>query len=77
MKHIKYLLLSTVVLGFTACNDVEDVLEANGETVETTVLPELNAGDLDFSNYIAVGPSFTAGVTDGSLYLSRSRKFLA
>ena len=52
MKHIKYLLLSTVVLGFTACNDVEDVLEANGETVETTVLPELNAGDLDFSNIL-------------------------
>jgi len=70
MKHIKYLLLSTVVLGFTACNDVEDVLEANGETVETTVLPELNAGDLDFSNYIAVGPSFSAGVTDGSLFLA-------
>tara|TARA_B110000046_G_scaffold179472_1_gene208768 strand:+ start:3255 stop:4784 length:1530 start_codon:yes stop_codon:yes gene_type:complete len=70
MKHIKYILLSAVVLGFTACNDVEDVLEANGETTETTMLPELNAGDLDFSNYIAVGPSFSAGVTDGSLFLA-------
>lgn len=70
MKHIKYILLSAVVLGVTACNDVEDVLEDNGVTVETTMLPELNAGDLDFSNYIAVGPSFSAGVTDGSLFLA-------
>jgi len=70
MKHIKYILLSAVVLGFTACNDVEDVLEANGVSVETTTLPELNAGDLDFSNYIAVGPSFSAGVSDGTLFLA-------
>ena len=70
MKHIKYILLSAVVLGVTACNDVEDVLEDNGVTVETTMLPELNAGGLDFSNYIAVGPSFSAGVTDGSLFLA-------
>ena len=70
MKHIKYILLSAVVLGFTACNDVEDVLEENGVAVETTMLPELNAGELDFSNYVAVGPSFSAGVTDGSLFLA-------
>ena len=38
MKHIKYILLSAVVLGFTACNDVEDVLEANGVSVDTTTL---------------------------------------
>jgi lysophospholipase L1-like esterase len=70
MKHIKYILLSAVVLGFTACNDVEDVLEANGETTETTMLPELNAGGLDFSNYIALGNSLTAGVTDNSLFIA-------
>ena len=68
MKHIKYLLLSTVVLGFTACNDVEDVLEANGETVETETPIALTAGDLDLSNYVAVGPSFTAGYTDGAVF---------
>lgn len=70
MKHIKYLVLSAVVLGFTACNDVEDVLADNGVSVETTTLPELNAGELDFSNYIAVGPSFSAGVSDGSVFLA-------
>lgn len=70
MKHIKYILLSAVVLGFTACNDVEDVLEANGETVETTILPALNAGGLDFSNYVALGNSLTAGVTDNSLFIA-------
>ena len=69
MKHIKYILLSAVVLGFTACNDVEDVLEDNGALVETTVLPELNAGDLDFSNYVALGNSLTAGVTDNGLFV--------
>ena len=70
MKHIKYILLSAVVLGFTACNDVEDVLEANGVAVESTVLPELNAGDLDFSNYVALGNSLTAGVTDNALFIA-------
>lgn len=68
MKHIKYLLLSAVVLGFTACNDVEDVLEANGESEETTMLPELTAGDLDFSNYVALGASFSSGFSDGAVF---------
>ena len=68
MKHIKYILLSAVVLGFTACNEVEDVLEDNGVVVETTTLPELNAGDLDFSTYVALGPSFTTGYTDGAVF---------
>ena len=68
MKHIKYLLLSTVVLGFTACNDVEDVLKDNGVFVETETPVALTAGDLDLSNYVAVGPSFTAGYTDGAVF---------
>ena len=70
MKHIKYILLSAVVLGFTACNDVEDVLEANGESVETTTLPELNAGGLDLSNYVAIGASLSSGYTDGALFIA-------
>ena len=68
MKHIKYLLLSTVVLGFTACNDVEDVLKDNGVFVETETPIVLTAGDLDLSNYVAIGPSFTAGYTDGAVF---------
>ena len=68
MKHIKYLLLSTVVLGFTACNDVEDVLDANGVLVETTAPTTLSAGSLDLSNYVAIGPSFTAGYSDGAVF---------
>ena len=68
MKHIKYLLLSTVVLGFTACNDVEDVLKDNGVFVETETPVALTAGDLDLSNYVAIGPSFTAGYTDGAVF---------
>ena len=74
MKHIKYILLSAVVLGFTACNDVEDVLEANGETTETTMLPELNAGGLDFSTYVALGASYTAGYSDGAVFKAAQEK---
>jgi|TARA_B110000114_G_scaffold16454_1_gene15891 hypothetical protein len=68
MKHIKYILLSAVVLGFTACNDVEDVLKDNGVFVETETPVALTAGDLDLSNYVAIGPSFTAGYTDGAVF---------
>ncbi len=66
MKNIKYILLLIVVTAFVACNDIEDVnLE---EVEEVSVLPELTAGTADFSNYIAVGASFTAGFTDGALF---------
>jgi len=57
MKKIKYIVLLLVVFtAFIACNDIEDVL------------PELTEGSVDFSNYIAIGASFTAGFTDGSLF---------
>lgn len=66
MKNIKYILLLIVFTAFMACNDIEDVdLE---EVEEVLVLPELNAGMADFSNYVAVGASFTAGFTDGALF---------
>jgi len=70
MKHIKYLVLSAVVLGFTACNDVEDVLADNGVSVETTTLPELTSGSADFSNYVALGASLSSGYTDGALFIA-------
>ncbi len=64
MKNIKYILLIAFLAAFIACNDEEDF-----STVEEAVeLPELTAGSADFSNYVAVGASFTAGYTDGALF---------
>ena len=67
MKNIKYLLLSTILIGFTSCNEMEDV-DINAE--EMVIIPELTAGSADFSNYVAIGASFTAGFTDGGLFIA-------
>jgi len=56
------------ILGFIACNDPEDVNRIKEE--EIIVLPELTVGTADFSNYVAVGASFTSGFTDGGLFKS-------
>ncbi|MCK0123013.1 G-D-S-L family lipolytic protein [Gelidibacter sp. F2691] len=64
MKNIKYLLLSAVLVGFTACSDDEYDYNPAPEP-----LPELTAGSVDFSKYVAVGASFSAGYTDNALFL--------
>jgi hypothetical protein len=61
---IKYIWLLIILLGFTACNDIEDV-DRIEEEIE---LPELTAGTANFSNYVAIGASFTAGFTDNALF---------
>lgn len=68
MKNIKYILLSTILIGFTACNDIEDV-DLN-PIEEAEALPVLTAGSADFSNYVAIGASFTAGFTDNALFVA-------
>jgi len=69
MKQIimktKYIWLLAVLLGFTACNNDDDSSSSMDE-----VLPTLTAGEADFSNYIAVGASFTAGFTDNALFIA-------
>jgi len=59
---IKYLLLSLVVITFTAC--IDDDLEAPGvnEAVEIT------SGNTDFSRMVAMGATMTAGYTDAALF---------
>lgn len=52
------------MLGFISCNDIEDVDRLEAETD----LPELVAGSADFSTYVAIGASFTAGYTDNALF---------
>ncbi|MFP4844774.1 G-D-S-L family lipolytic protein [Winogradskyella sp. PE311] len=70
MKKLKYITLSLLTLGLLACENelVEDLRERNNPTEEP--LPELTSGTADFSNYVALGPSFTAGFTDGGLFIA-------
>lgn len=59
---LKYLFSSALLIGLFACDDVESPLP------EDPVLPELSSGTVNVSNYVALGASFTAGFTDGSLF---------
>ncbi len=68
--NTKYIWLSIVLLGFTACNDIEDVLDDNNVNISTSNLPELTSGSADFSNYISLGNSLTAGFTDNALFIA-------
>ena len=70
MKNIKYIALSLLVSVLFSCeNDELDALRNQGND-DNGPLPELTSGGLDFSNYIAVGPSFSAGQSDGSVFLA-------
>jgi hypothetical protein len=66
MKTIKYILLSVILIGFTACNDEEDFVD---EPIQEE-LPELTSGSADFSNYVSLGNSLTAGFTDAALFIA-------
>ncbi|GAA3600432.1 G-D-S-L family lipolytic protein [Flavivirga amylovorans] len=60
--NIRYIYLFVLALGFFACDEDDKILP------EEVILPELTAGTADFSNYVAVGASFTSGFTDGGLF---------
>ena len=60
----KYIWLLAGLIGFSACNEEADFIDEE-VVVE---LPVLTAGSADFSNYVALGASFTAGYTDGGLF---------
>ncbi|WP_458628020.1 SGNH/GDSL hydrolase family protein [Winogradskyella sp. PC D3.3] len=70
MKNIKYLLLSAVLIGFTACNDEEDFEELLDNPTEEVILPELTAGSANFAKYVSIGNSLTAGFTDNALFIA-------
>jgi hypothetical protein len=63
IKNIKWLFL--VSLTFLACNDDETSVVDNNSS---DGLP-LTAGTADFSKYVAVGNSLTAGFSDGALFI--------
>ena len=64
IKHIAFL---AVLIGFNACNEPEDVLPED-EMEVSVEKPELTAGSANFSTYVSVGNSLTAGYTDNALF---------
>ncbi len=67
MKNYKYIGLFLLSLGIASC-DVNNELDAIPEDAIAEV--QLDVNGLDFSSYIAVGASFTAGFTDNGLFKS-------
>ena len=69
MKNIKYLSLLFGLIAFISCNEPEDVLkDTNIEPEEVVELPQLIAGSTDFSTYVSLGNSLTAGYSDNALF---------
>ncbi len=67
MKLFKYIAFASLAVAFSAC-DVNNELDEIPEG--PSGLEQPNAGGADFSNYVAIGASFTAGVSDGTLFLA-------
>lgn len=67
----KYIgLLAAAAFAFTAC-DSDDTRLADpvvNDTTASTTTVTYSSGTADFSNYVAVGNSLTAGFSDGSLF---------
>lgn len=65
MKNYKYIALFLLSLGVMSCEENSDF-----DPIEAPVMPvvQLNTNNLDFSKYISLGASFTAGYTDGALF---------
>ena len=59
---LKYIWLIGIMFGLIACDEAESPIP------EQETLPELTSGSADFTNYVAIGASFTAGFTDGALF---------
>jgi lysophospholipase L1-like esterase len=70
MKNIKYIALLLFTLSLLSCENEElDALRNNGNE-SAVILPELTAGSADFSNYVSIGASFTAGFADNGLFIA-------
>lgn len=61
--NTKYIWLLLTLIAFTACDSDDDSIDNLPEP-----LPALTAGEANFSNYVAIGGSLSAGFTDGALF---------
>ncbi len=69
LRNIKYIGLIAIAIGFTSCNDESDFEEfLEVQPGSSAPLPALTNGSADFSKYVSLGASFTAGYTDGALF---------
>jgi len=62
-RDIKYICLLAATITLSACSSDDDA--ASDSTIQ---YPALVTGDADFSKYVAVGASFSAGFTDNALF---------
>ena len=61
-KYIKYIAVLAIGFGFVACDpEFDNPIDENGF---------YTSGEADFSNYVSVGNSLTAGFADGTLYIT-------
>jgi lysophospholipase L1-like esterase len=65
MKNYKYIGLFLLSLGIISCDENSDFDPIPEEIVAQV---DLNTTGLDFSSYVALGASFTAGYTDGAMF---------
>lgn len=69
MNTFKYIFLLFFVAGFMSCeNEALEDLRERGVPEEPEAPEEFTQGNADFSNYVALGNSLTAGFSDGALY---------
>lgn len=59
----KYIWLGLLFAAFTACSDDDDNIQGDP-------IPELTAGNADFSTFVSIGNSLTAGFTDNALFIA-------
>ncbi len=70
MKNIKYIVLSLLIsVMFSCANEELDELRNLGNE-DNGPLPALTAGTADFSTYVSIGNSLTAGFSDGTVFLA-------
>lgn len=61
-NYIKYVAVFAIGFGFVACEpELDNPIDENGF---------YTSGEADFSNYVSVGNSLTAGFADGTLYIT-------
>ncbi|MEQ9263887.1 MAG: hypothetical protein RLN81_01600 [Balneolaceae bacterium] len=72
MKNIYKSSLSVLIAGalILSCDGIEDSLVNDRLEENPVATVEANAGSADFSNYVAIGNSLTAGFMDAALYSS-------
>ena len=67
-KNIKNIVgvfaLSAIMVSCDVDNTLDEIVDPE------IILPVATAGSVDFSNYVSIGPSFTAGITDNGLFIA-------